>query len=79
MRALTVQPGLANSIQLETVPEPPPSDGAVLVRALADARSLAYGPAIQVRCLECGFAEPADAAPEPKEVSGLAALLAFLR
>jgi threonine dehydrogenase-like Zn-dependent dehydrogenase len=35
MRALTVQPGLANSIQLETVPEPPPSDGAVLVRALA--------------------------------------------
>jgi threonine dehydrogenase-like Zn-dependent dehydrogenase len=35
MHALTVQPGLANSIQLETVSEPPPSDGAVLVRALA--------------------------------------------
>ncbi len=35
MRALTVQPGQPNSIQLENVPPPPPSDGAVLVRALA--------------------------------------------
>jgi threonine dehydrogenase-like Zn-dependent dehydrogenase len=35
MRALTVQPGLADSIALEDVPPPPRSDGAVLVRALA--------------------------------------------
>jgi threonine dehydrogenase-like Zn-dependent dehydrogenase len=35
MLALTVQPGLANSLQLDDVPPPPESDGAVLVRALA--------------------------------------------
>jgi len=35
MRALTVQPGLANSIHLEDVAPPPASDGDVLVRALA--------------------------------------------
>jgi glucose 1-dehydrogenase len=35
MRAITVQPGLANSVQLENVPPPLASDGAVLVRALA--------------------------------------------
>jgi threonine dehydrogenase-like Zn-dependent dehydrogenase len=35
MRAITVRPGQANSIQLDDVPEPPPSDGAVVVRALA--------------------------------------------
>jgi glucose 1-dehydrogenase len=35
MRALTVQPGKPNSIRLEDVPAPPPSDGSVLVRALA--------------------------------------------
>jgi len=35
MRALTVQPGLANSIRLDDVPPPPASDGDVLVRALA--------------------------------------------
>jgi glucose 1-dehydrogenase len=35
MRALTVAPGTANSAKVEDVPEPPPSDGAVLVRALA--------------------------------------------
>lgn len=35
MRALTVQPGQPNSIQLENVPPPPQSDGTVLVRALA--------------------------------------------
>lgn len=34
MRALTVQPGLANSLQLEDVP-PPPGAGSLLVRALA--------------------------------------------
>ncbi|MFZ1149817.1 MAG: glucose 1-dehydrogenase [Xanthobacteraceae bacterium] len=35
MRALTVAPGIANSAGIEDVPEPPPSDGAVLVRSLA--------------------------------------------
>ncbi len=35
MRALTVIPGKANSIQLEDVPAPPKSEGAVRVRALA--------------------------------------------
>jgi threonine dehydrogenase-like Zn-dependent dehydrogenase len=35
MRALTVQPGLANSAQLEDVPSPPASEGDVLVDALA--------------------------------------------
>src|SRR5689334_23689772 len=35
MRALTVAPGIANSAGIEDVPDPPVSDGAVLVRALA--------------------------------------------
>jgi len=35
MRALTVAPGIANSAQLDDVPDPPLSDGAVLVRTLA--------------------------------------------
>ena len=35
MRALTVAPGVANSAKVEDVPEPPASDGAVLVRSLA--------------------------------------------
>ena len=35
MRALTVAPGTANSAKVEDMPEPPESDGAVLVRALA--------------------------------------------
>jgi glucose 1-dehydrogenase len=35
MRALTVAPGTANSARVDDVPEPPRSDGAVLVRALA--------------------------------------------
>jgi glucose 1-dehydrogenase len=35
MRALTVAPGVANSAKIEDVPEPPVSDGAVLVRTLA--------------------------------------------
>ena len=34
MRALTVAPGIANSARVEDVPEPPASDGSVLVRAL---------------------------------------------
>jgi glucose 1-dehydrogenase len=35
MRALTVEPGRANSIRLEEVAPPPQSDGDILVRALA--------------------------------------------
>ena len=35
MRAITVSPGIANSARLDEVPEPPHSDGAVLVRTLA--------------------------------------------
>jgi threonine dehydrogenase-like Zn-dependent dehydrogenase len=35
MRAITVRPGQANSIQFDDVSAPPSSDGAVLVRALA--------------------------------------------
>ena len=35
MRAITVLPGIANSARLDEMPEPPPSDGAVLVRTLA--------------------------------------------
>jgi threonine dehydrogenase-like Zn-dependent dehydrogenase len=35
MRALTVMPGHAGSARLETVPEPEPEEGAVLVRCLA--------------------------------------------
>ncbi len=35
MRALTVAPGTADSAKVEDVPEPPTSDGAVLVRTLA--------------------------------------------
>ena len=35
MRALTVAPGIANSARVEDVPDPPASDGAVLVRTLA--------------------------------------------
>jgi threonine dehydrogenase-like Zn-dependent dehydrogenase len=35
MRALTVVPGVANSAQLDSMPEPSAADGAVLVRSLA--------------------------------------------
>ncbi len=35
MRAITVSPGTAHSARLEEVPEPPESDGPVLVRTLA--------------------------------------------
>jgi threonine dehydrogenase-like Zn-dependent dehydrogenase len=35
MRAITVSPGVANSARLDDVPEPPLSDGAVLVRTVA--------------------------------------------
>jgi glucose 1-dehydrogenase len=35
MRAVTVRPGIANSVALLAVPDPSPSEGAVLVKALA--------------------------------------------
>jgi glucose 1-dehydrogenase len=35
MRAITVSPGVANSARLDDIPEPPLSDGAVLVRTMA--------------------------------------------
>jgi len=35
MRALTIVPGVADSAEVEDVPDPPASDGAVLVRTLA--------------------------------------------
>ena len=35
MRALTVLPGMANSLRIEEVPEPPPSEGSILARAIA--------------------------------------------
>jgi threonine dehydrogenase-like Zn-dependent dehydrogenase len=35
MRAITVSPGIANSARLDEVPDPPVSDGSVLVRNLA--------------------------------------------
>ena len=44
----------------------------LLARALHDARALAAGPAIQVRCLECGFAEPV-AGLDKQAIAALAA------
>jgi len=35
MRAITVSPGIAHSARLEDIPDPPESDGPVLVRTLA--------------------------------------------
>src|SRR4051812_12425108 len=35
MRALTVLPGVANSLRVEEVPRPPPSEGSILARAIA--------------------------------------------
>jgi len=44
----------------------------LLAHAVADARALAFGPAIQVRCLECGAAEPASA----RDKASLATIMA---
>jgi protease-4 len=44
----------------------------LLARALGDAQALAFGPAIQVRCIECGIAEPAS----PRAQATLGVLLA---
>jgi protease-4 len=49
----------------------------LLVRALADAQALAFGPAIQVRCLECGAAEPAPARAQATIGSLLARHIGF--
>jgi D-arabinose 1-dehydrogenase-like Zn-dependent alcohol dehydrogenase len=35
MRAITVRPGVPNSARLDDIPEPPLSDGLVLVRTIA--------------------------------------------
>jgi threonine dehydrogenase-like Zn-dependent dehydrogenase len=35
VRAITILPGVANSARLDDIDEPPPADGAILVRALA--------------------------------------------
>src|SRR4051812_20022583 len=35
MRAITIQPSVANSAQLQDVPDPPPSEGAILAETLA--------------------------------------------
>jgi protease-4 len=45
---------------------------ALLGQALADAARIAHGPAIQVRCLDCG---PGDTPPPPAVASGIVALL----
>jgi len=49
----------------------------LLARALADAQALAFGPAIQVRCLECGAAEPPSAQAQASLASVLAKHIGF--
>jgi protease-4 len=49
----------------------------LLAHALADARALAFGPAIQVRCLECGAAEPPSAADKATLAAIMAKHLGF--
>jgi len=49
----------------------------LLAHALADARALAFGPAIQVRCLECGAAEPASARDKASFAAIMARQLGF--
>jgi protease-4 len=49
----------------------------LLAHALADARALAFGPAIQVRCLECGAAEPPSAADKASLEAIMAKHLGF--
>ena len=44
----------------------------MLAHALAEARALAFGPAIQVRCIECGAAEP----PSAQDKASLATIMA---
>jgi protease-4 len=48
----------------------------LLAAALSDAEKVANGPAIQVRCLECGFAETPSAPARLKLTPALLALIA---
>jgi threonine dehydrogenase-like Zn-dependent dehydrogenase len=57
MRALTVAPGIANSARLDDMPEPPESDGAVLVRTLALG---VCGTDREIVSGEYGFAPPGE-------------------
>ena len=63
MRALTVQPGLANSAQLEDVPSPPASEGDVLVDALALG---ICGTDREILSGAYGWPPPGAAAPHPR-------------
>ena len=63
MRALTVEPGVANSIELADVPPPPPSDGDVLVRALALG---ICGTDREIIAGDYGGPPPGAAAPDPR-------------
>jgi threonine dehydrogenase-like Zn-dependent dehydrogenase len=58
MRAITVSPGTAHSARLDEVDEPPPSDGAVLVRTLALG---VCGTDREILAGSYGFAPPGEA------------------
>jgi len=58
MRAITVSPGIAHSARLDDVGEPPPSDGAVLVRTLALG---VCGTDREILAGSYGFAPPGEA------------------
>lgn len=53
MQALTVQPGKANSLQLDDVAPPPESDGAVLVRAFGATYHTDLGDLYPDMVIEC--------------------------
>src|SRR5690349_3044775 len=55
MKALTVKPGIPNSAALEDVPEPPLSDGSVLVNTLQIG---ICGTDIEINAGEYGWAPP---------------------
>jgi len=58
MRAITVSPGIAHSARLDEIGEPPPSDGAVLVRTLALG---VCGTDREILAGSYGFAPPGEA------------------
>src|SRR5712691_4907943 len=58
MRAITVSPGIAQSARLDEVGEPPPADGAVLVRTLALG---VCGTDREILAGSYGFAPPGEA------------------
>ncbi len=47
----------------------------LLLGALSDAERMAAGPAIQVRCIECGFVEPPAVPAQLKLSPALLALI----